>query len=118
MRLTMLTGMAGRDFSLSPGEETDRFTDKEAKRLIDLGHAEKAPPPKKPETKKEWDDEREKLIAENERLQAEVEAGKKREAEFEGQLAPLLKLKDAVAPFLAVPVNETATVPPASEKRG
>lgn len=39
MRLRMLTGMAGGDFSLSPGEETERFTGDEAQRLIQAGFA-------------------------------------------------------------------------------
>ncbi|KFL25066.1 hypothetical protein JP74_21260 [Devosia sp. 17-2-E-8] len=111
--------MAGGDFSVSPGEETDRFSDKEAKRLIELGHAKKAPPPRKPETKKEWDDEREKLIVENERLHGEVEEGKRREAELEAQIAPLLKLKEAVASFVVVSEEtETTTLPPTQETRG
>lgn len=39
MKIKMLVGMSGADFSLSPKEETDRFSDKEAKGLIDAGFA-------------------------------------------------------------------------------
>lgn len=40
MQVKMLTSMAGRDFSLSPGEVTDRFSDDEAARLIKAGFCE------------------------------------------------------------------------------
>lgn len=39
MRVKMLVSMAGLDFALSPGEETGRFTDGEAVRLIEAGYA-------------------------------------------------------------------------------
>ncbi|AKR57128.1 hypothetical protein XM25_15270 [Devosia sp. H5989] len=117
MKLTMLTGMAGNDFSLAPGEVTDRFSKDEAKRLVDLGHAEKAPPPKKPETKKEWEGEREELLAEVVRLQAELESGKVREAALQEQIAPLLKLQDAISPFLPVSATETTNSLGVDEKR-
>lgn len=39
MKLKMLIGMAGADFSLSPGEETERFSGDEAKRLVEAGYA-------------------------------------------------------------------------------
>ena len=39
MKVKMLTSMAGRDFSLSPGDEHD-FTDGEADRLIAAGFCE------------------------------------------------------------------------------
>jgi hypothetical protein len=42
MKIKMLTGMAGPDFSLSPGEETERFGDEEAQRIVDAGFAELA----------------------------------------------------------------------------
>lgn len=38
--IKMLTGMAGVDFSVSPREETDRFSDAEARRFVDAGIAE------------------------------------------------------------------------------
>lgn len=38
-RIKMLVGISGVDFSLSPGEETTRFTQKEAIRLIESGQA-------------------------------------------------------------------------------
>jgi len=38
MKIKMLTGMAGVDYSLSPGDERD-FDDAEAIRLIDAGFA-------------------------------------------------------------------------------
>ncbi|MBN9335275.1 hypothetical protein [Devosia sp.] len=118
MKLKMLTSYAGIDFALSPGDETDRFSDKEAKRLIEFGHAEKAPPPKKPETRQEWDDERAKLIEENERLLAEVEAGTQRVAVLDAELVHLRKLRDAIVPFAAEPSLETTAVLKAPEKRG
>ncbi len=39
MKLKMLVGLSGADFSLSPGEETNRFEGDEAKRLIDADYA-------------------------------------------------------------------------------
>lgn len=39
MKIKMLQGIAGHDFSLSPGEETDRFSQAEAIRLIEAGTA-------------------------------------------------------------------------------
>lgn len=39
MKLKMLVGMAGADFSLSPKEETERFSGDEAKRMIEAGFA-------------------------------------------------------------------------------
>ena len=40
MKIKMLTSLAGADFVLSRGEETDRFGDAEAARLIAAGFAE------------------------------------------------------------------------------
>jgi len=40
MKIRMLTSMAGADFVLSRGDETDRFSADEIKRLIDAGYAE------------------------------------------------------------------------------
>lgn len=39
MKIKLLTGFAGADFSLSPGDETDRFSDGEAVRMIEAGYA-------------------------------------------------------------------------------
>lgn len=39
MEIKMLIGLSGKDFSLSPGETSSRFSSKEAKRLIDAGYA-------------------------------------------------------------------------------
>ncbi|WP_421925485.1 hypothetical protein [Neoaquamicrobium sediminum] len=39
MKLKMLVSMSGADFTLRPGEETERFASKEAQRLIDAGFA-------------------------------------------------------------------------------
>ena len=39
MKIKMLTSMAGAEFALSVNEETDRFSEKEAIRLIDAGYA-------------------------------------------------------------------------------
>lgn len=121
MKIKMLESMAGRDFSLSVGETTDRFTDKEAKRFIKTGIAELAPPDpvKKPDTKKEWDDERENLLAENERLQAEVAAAKEREGVLAGEVASLAGFKLSVSSALATisPVTETAGRDDDTEKR-
>lgn len=39
MKLKMLVGMAGTDFSLSPKEETERFSGDEAERMIASGYA-------------------------------------------------------------------------------
>jgi hypothetical protein len=40
MKIKMKIGLAGADFSLAPGEETERFGVDEAKRLIDADYAE------------------------------------------------------------------------------
>jgi hypothetical protein len=39
MKIKMLTGIAGSDFSLSPGDETERFSATEAVRMIEAGIA-------------------------------------------------------------------------------
>lgn len=39
MKIRMLVSTAGVDFALSPGDETDRFSDKEAARMIEAGQA-------------------------------------------------------------------------------
>jgi hypothetical protein len=39
MKIRMTVGMAGIDYSLSPGDETDQFGNDEAVRLIDAGYA-------------------------------------------------------------------------------
>jgi len=39
MKIRMLVGIAGADFSLSPGDETERFSAKEAGRMIRAGSA-------------------------------------------------------------------------------
>lgn len=39
MKLKMLVSMSGADFVLSPGEETERFSNEEAARMIEAGYA-------------------------------------------------------------------------------
>lgn len=39
MKIKMLVSLAGGDFVLSPGDETDRFGDAEAGRLVEAGYA-------------------------------------------------------------------------------
>lgn len=39
MKVKMLTAIAGVDFSVLPGETTDRFSAKEAARLVKAGQA-------------------------------------------------------------------------------
>ncbi len=39
MKIKMLAGFSGNDFSVSPEEETDRFSDAEAIRMIEAGYA-------------------------------------------------------------------------------
>lgn len=39
MKIKMLTSLAGADFALAAGDETDRFGDDEARRLIEAGYA-------------------------------------------------------------------------------
>ncbi len=46
MKIKMLVGMAGAEYTLSVGDETDRFEDAEAIRLIEAGYA--APLDEKP----------------------------------------------------------------------
>ena len=119
MKIKMLESMAGREFSLSVGDVTDRFTNKEAKRFIDAGIAELAPPDpvKKPETKKEWDDEREKLLAENERLIEEVAAAKQREEALAAEVLTLSVFRGSVLAALE-PAPQTTSTPDNTEKRG
>lgn len=60
MKIKMLQGIAGADFSLSPGDVTERFSDKEATRMVEAGFAvpdaeqkvERAVKPSAPETRK------------------------------------------------------------------
>ncbi|WP_320188223.1 hypothetical protein RMS29_001475 [Agrobacterium rosae] len=40
MKIKMLQGLAGANFSLAPGDTPDHFTEKDAQRLIDAGLAE------------------------------------------------------------------------------
>lgn len=40
MKIKMLQGLAGANFSLAPGDTPDNFSEKEAQRLIDAGLAE------------------------------------------------------------------------------
>ncbi|CAN7430868.1 hypothetical protein LJR251_002745 [Rhizobium rhizogenes] len=46
MTVKMIVGIAGADFSLSPGEQTDRFSENEEARLIAAGHAVRSAPSK------------------------------------------------------------------------
>lgn len=39
MKIKMLTSLAGDDFALASGDETDRFADDEARRLVEAGYA-------------------------------------------------------------------------------
>lgn len=39
MKIKMLAGFSGVDFSLSPGDETEAFSAKEAARMIEAGFA-------------------------------------------------------------------------------
>lgn len=43
MKLRMLVSLAGSDFALSRGDETDRFSDNEAARLIEAAYATPVP---------------------------------------------------------------------------
>ncbi len=121
MEVKMLESMAGVGFSLSPGDITDRFSDKECKRFIERGLAEKAPPKvvKKPETKKEWDAERAALLGEVEALRAEVESLKANEVELQQQVAAFQALKANLAASIGVDLadRETAVAAPAPETR-
>lgn len=122
MKLKMLASFAGLDFALSSGEETDRFTEAEAKRLISAGYAEKAPPlvVKKPATKNEWDAERERLLAENASMQVDLEASRDREAATAIEMENLRGLQANVAWALgwtgAKPETTDAVLP--TETRG
>lgn len=46
MKIRMLVSMAGTDFALNVGEETERFADKEAARMVDAGLAVPVSEPK------------------------------------------------------------------------
>lgn len=125
MKLKMLVSFAGPGFALSVGDETDRFPDKEAKRLIAEGYAERAPivEPRKPATKAEWDDERRKLLDENAGLKKKLSDAQERESALQEELAGLVALKATVVAALAVAGSpdvqvETATQSSAPETRG
>lgn len=47
MKVKMITSIAGRDFSFSPGDVTDRFSDAEALRFIAAGYCEEVKAEKK-----------------------------------------------------------------------
>ncbi len=113
MKLKMLVSYAGRDFSLAPGEETDRFSEAEAKRLIKAEHAVKAPPPvvKKPASKAEWDEEREALLAERDGLAAQL-------AEANERLGRLTAQAAAFNTFAASLTSAVAALPMAAAYAG
>lgn len=119
-RIRMLQSAAGRDFALSAGDITDKFSHKEAKRLIDAGMAEVAPPEpvKKPETKQEWDDERDKLLEENARLKEENDAALARIEALDHQVTAFNTFKATMMTALGDGHQETAVAPAAPEKRG
>lgn len=117
MRLKMLIGMSGNGFVVDPGDVTERFEDKEAKRLIANGFAEKAPPVEKPKpaTKQKWDAERDALIAANEGFRAEILAAQEREivllSRLEKQDALLTVLRDGLVELDPVAQKDLATEP-------
>ena len=119
-RLRMLVGYSGNNFSLAPGDETERFSDKEAKRLIAAEHAVKVAPPKppKPETKQEWEDEREALMAENTQLKTDLDAATTKLAELTEQSDAVNKAALAFGQALGLEPRETAVAAPPAEKRG
>ncbi len=119
MEIKMLESMAGVGFSLTAGDITSRFTDKECARFIRLGIAEKAPPKvvKKPETKKEWDEERETLLAEVEALRAENETLKASGADLQQRADELKALRATLALSIGLEIPETAVKPAAPETR-
>lgn len=120
MKLKMLVSYAGTDFSLSPGDVTDRFSDAEAKRLIKEGHAEKAPPAvlKKPASKAEWDDERDTMLAERDGMAAQLAEANERVSALSAQLSAFTAFKAGLASAMADLSQETAEAPPAAETRG
>ncbi len=63
MKIIMLTSIAGADFSLSPRDGSERFSDDEAARLIDAGFAVPYVEP---------DDPMMELLARNAELEAEI----------------------------------------------
>lgn len=120
MKIKMLSSLAGRAFALSIGDETDQFDDAEAARLIAAGFAEKAAPvpAKKPASKAEWEDERNKLIADRAAEQAEFVAFKAREADLLKSIDELTAFKASVASMVGTTVaTETTDAPPAPETR-
>ena len=63
MTIKMTTSMSGADFSLKPGDETDRFSAKEERRLIKAGFAEKTGA-KKGDTEPELEEDEEDAAVE------------------------------------------------------
>ena len=119
-RLRMLVGYSGSDFSLAPGDETERFTDKEAKRLIAAEHAVKVDPPKapKPETKKDWEDEREALLTENSQLKTDLAAATTKLGELTENAEAASKAALAFGKTFGLAPVETTVAAPAPEQRG
>ncbi len=81
MKIKILTGLAGADFSFAPGD-TPEFSDKEAKRLIKAGIAEEFTPD-------ETEDSLKKLTGENAKLLEELAVMKARAEAAEASLALL-----------------------------
>ncbi len=52
MKIRMLIGLAGKDFSLAPNEVTERFPEAEAQRMIDHGVAVSVEPMAAPKREK------------------------------------------------------------------
>lgn len=120
MRLKMLVSYAGADFSLAPGEETERFSEAEARRLIKAEHAVKAlpPPVKKPASKAEWDDEREALLAERDALSGQLQEAHERIGRLTAQTAAFSAFTAGLSSAVAALPVETADAPLPPEKRG
>lgn len=111
MKIKMLESMAGVGFALAIGEETDRFSDEEVKRLIEAGYAEKAGPSvvKKPASKAEWDAEREALLSERATEQAELAALKEQQTALQARLDQLETFHSSVVASLPVAANGETT---------
>ncbi len=81
MKIKILTGLAGADFSFAPGD-TPEFPDKDAKRLIKAGIAEEF-------TADETEGSLNRLAEDNAKLLEELAVMKARAEAAEASLAPL-----------------------------
>ncbi len=86
MKIKILTGLAGADFSFAPGD-TPEFSDKDAKRLIKAGIAEEFTADKTEGTLNRLTEDNAKLLEELAVMKARAEAAEASLAPLQAELA-------------------------------